>query len=125
MAKPDLNQIADDLFEAFVAHDYDRVSTMLAPDATLRQNDMPPSSFSESRKILEMLPGIMGDHTYEDVQRVVGDNAIVEEHRVRSTTPKGVELNMAACVVIKVDDEGLITKINEYLDPKPVMDLLQ
>ena len=33
-----------------------------------------------------------------------------------STTPTGHAVNLAACVVVRVNDAGLITSLDEYVD---------
>ena len=66
--------------------------------------------------MLEGITSVLGNHHYEDVHRVIGDHAVVEEHRVVSTTPTGHAVNLAACVVVRVDDAGLITSLDEYVD---------
>ncbi len=118
----DLDQIAEQLFAAFVAHDLDRVQSMLTPDATMTQNGS-GSTFARARPMLEGMTAVLGNHRYEDVRRVVGDHAVVEEHRVVSTTPSGQPVDMAACVVLRVNDDGLITSLDEYVDlsgfPRP------
>jgi ketosteroid isomerase-like protein len=115
MDAPDLNAIADRLFDAFVAHDYDVVESMLAEHATLTQNGV-TSSFADARPMLEAVTAMIGQHRYDDVRRVIGNDAIVEEHHVVSTTPDGRDLDLAACVVIRVDGEGRITALDEYVD---------
>ena len=60
---------------------------MLTPDARMTQNGA-GGTFAQARPMLEALPAVLGDHHYEDVRRVVGDHAVVEEHRVVSTTPR-------------------------------------
>jgi hypothetical protein len=110
-----LDNLAERLFDAFVAHDYDLVESMLAPGASLTQNGV-TNSFEAARPGLEAITAMIGDHRYDDVRRVVGDSAVVEEHRVRSTTPTGQRIDLAACVVIRVDDAGLITSLDEYVD---------
>jgi ketosteroid isomerase-like protein len=114
-----LNDLADRLFDAFVAHDLDTVETMMAPHAMFAQNGN-SMTFAEARALIEGLTAVLGDHRYEEVHRVVGDRAIVEEHRVRSTTPGGHDVDLAACVVIRVDDEGKIVSLDEYVDPTPL-----
>jgi ketosteroid isomerase-like protein len=115
MDEKELDQIAERLFAAFVAHDLDLVESMMTPDATLSQNGA-GGSFALARPMLEGTSSVLGDHHYEDVRRVIGDRAVVEEHRVVSTTPAGHAVNLAACVVVRVDDAGLITSIDEYVD---------
>lgn len=120
MDSAQLEDIAERLFAAFVAHDLDRVATMVAPDVVLTQNGV-SSSFAEARVALGGLRNVLGDHRYEDVRRVVGDSAVVEEHRVLSTTPAGRIVDLAACVVLRVNDAGLITALDEYVDVPPFL----
>ena len=115
MTTTDLDDLAERLFAAFVAHDLEAVDTMMAPDATMTQNGR-MSSFAQARPGLAAIRNVIGDHRYEEVRRVIGANAVVEEHRVRSTTPKGVALDLAACVVVRVNDDGLIVSLDEYVD---------
>ena len=110
-----LDDLADRLFGAFVAHDLDVVAAMMAPDAVIVQNGN-RSTFVEARSWLETIRNVIGDHRYEDVRRVIGDDVIVEEHQVRSTTPAGKQLDLAACVVVRVDGTGRITSLDEYVD---------
>ena len=117
-----LNDLADRLFDAFVAHDLDTVEEMMAPDAVIIQNGnrMP---FAEARVMIEGLVGVLGDHRYEEVRRVIGADAVVEEHQVRSTTPGGHEIDLAACVVVRVNADGKITSLDEYVDTAPLSHL--
>jgi ketosteroid isomerase-like protein len=115
MDEAELDQIVERLFAAFVAHDLDLVESMMTPDATLSQNGA-GGSFAAARPMLEGITSVLGSHHYEDVRRVIGDHAVVEEHRVVSTTPAGQAVNLAACVVVRVDDAGLITSLDEYID---------
>jgi hypothetical protein len=115
MDAPELDQIAERLFAAFVAHDLDLVESMMTPDATMSQNGA-GGSFARARPMLDGISSVLGNHRYEDVRRVIGDHAVVEEHRVVSTTPTGHAVNLAACVVVRVNDAGLITSLDEYLD---------
>ena len=110
-----LNDLADRLFDAFVAHDLDTVVEMMTPDAVVVQNGN-SLTVAEARVMIESLVGVIGDHRYEDVRRVVGEQAIVEEHRVRSTTPGGHDVDLTACVVVRVNDDGKITSLDEYVE---------
>jgi ketosteroid isomerase-like protein len=115
MDAAELDRIAERLFAAFVAHDLALVESMMTPDATMSQNGA-GGSFASARPMLEGISSVLGNHRYEDVRRVIGDHAVVEEHRVVSTTPTGHPVNIAACVVVRVNDAGLITSLDEYLD---------
>lgn len=117
-----LNDLADRLFDAFVAHDLDTVEAMMAPDAVVVQNGNSMSS-AEARSLIEGITQVIGDHRYEEVQRVTGDNTIVEEHQVRSTTPNGKQLDLSACVVLRVNGDGKIVSLHEYVDTAPLAQL--
>lgn len=114
-----LHELADRLFQLFVDHDFDGVGAMLAPEATLTQNGN-TSTYAEARPMLEGITAVIGDHRYENVRRVIGDRAVVEEHDVVSTTPEGRSLRLFACVVIRVDDDGRVVSLDEYVDPTPL-----
>ena len=112
---PDLDHLCARLFDAFVAHDLDTVEGLLADGATITQNGN-AMSWSEARPMLAAITDVVRNHRYEDVRRVVGDRAVVEEHVVIAESPSGRPLSLAACVVVRVDDDGLITTIDEYVD---------
>ena len=114
-----LDHLAQRLFDAFVAHDLDAVEAMMSPDAVIVQNGN-SMSIAEARPMIEGITAVLGDHRYEEVRRVVGENAIVEEHQVRATTPGGHEVDLAACVVIRVNGEGQIVSLDEYVDTAPL-----
>lgn len=111
----DLDDVAERLFANFVAHDLDAVEAMMAPGATITQNGV-TSVFVEAKPRLERLPSRIGNHHYENVRRLIGTTFVVEEHSVVTTTPAGVHLNIAACVVLRVDEAGRIISLDEYLD---------
>jgi ketosteroid isomerase-like protein len=111
----DLDQLAERLFNAFVAHDLALVETMCVPDAMVTQNG-DALNLPEALAKIAAMRSFLGDHQYIDVRRVVGVNAVVEEHRVISTTSTGQAVDLSACVVIRVNDDGLITALDEYVD---------
>jgi ketosteroid isomerase-like protein len=118
-----LNDLADRLFGAFVAHDLDLAESMMAADAVVVQNGN-SMAWAEARTMIEGITQVIGDHRYEEVRRVVGENAIVEEHQVRSTTPAGHALELTACVVVRVDAAGKVASLDEYVDTAPLAALL-
>lgn len=118
-----LNDLADRLFDAFVAHELDTVVEMMTPDAVVVQNGN-SMTVPEAMVMIGSLVDVLGDHRYEEVRRVVGEQTIVEEHRVRSTTPGGHEIDLMACVVVRVDDDGKITSLDEYVDTAPLVAVL-
>lgn len=111
----DLDELCARLFDAFAAHDLDTVESMLAERAVITQNGR-PMRWNEARPMLAAVTDVVRNHRYEDVRRVVGDRAVVEEHAVVAESPSGRPLRLPACVVVRVDNDGLITAIDEYVD---------
>jgi ketosteroid isomerase-like protein len=111
----ELDDLCERLFDAFVAHDLDLVESMLAPGATITQNGH-RATWAEARVALTGLLDVLRDHRYEDVRRVVGDRAVVEEHAVVAELPDGRPVRLHACVVVRVDNQGRITSLDEYAD---------
>lgn len=112
----DLEHLCGRLFDAFVAHDLELVETMLAPDATITQNGN-VMTWPEAKATLAGVLEVLRNHRYEDVRRVVGERAVVEEHAVVAELPDGTPVRLHACVVVRVDHDGLITSMDEYVDP--------
>jgi hypothetical protein len=54
---------------------------------------------AEAPVMIESLVGVIGDHRYEEVRRVVGEKAIVEGHQVRSTTPGGLDVDLTGVAI--------------------------
>jgi ketosteroid isomerase-like protein len=111
----DLDALCDRLFDALVAHDLDAVGEMLAPDATITQNGA-TMSWAEAKPAITGLLGVLRNHRYEDVRRVIGDGAAVEEHSVLAELADGTPVHLHACVVVRVDADGHITSLDEYAD---------
>lgn len=114
-----LEDIAARLFQAFVAHDLDAVESMVATDVVVAQNGT-EMGWAEARSMIEGLRGLLGDHHYTQVRRFAGDHAVVEEHHVVATLADGRGVDLPACVVIRVDDAGLIERMDEYVDTAPL-----
>ena len=64
---------------------------MLAPGATITQNGA-RMTWAEARPMLAGITEMVRDHRYEEVRRVVGDHAVVEEHVVVAVSPSGAPL---------------------------------
>ena len=62
---------------------------------------------------------------YEILDRQVFDGGFVQQHILRAGGADGVSIEMRVCIVIKVDAEGLITRIDEYFDPADMAPLLR
>jgi hypothetical protein len=62
--------------------------------------------------------------SYEVLDRRVFDGGFVQQHVLHATGTGGVVITLRVCIVIVVNEQGLITRIDEYFDPKDMAALL-
>jgi ketosteroid isomerase-like protein len=112
----ELSNIADRLFKAFVDHDADTLRDLCAPTARFWSSAQGVESDLE--QLIASLAGMrkmIGNHRYEEVRRLVAPDGFVEQHRVRSTLPSGKELDLDVCVVVRVDEDDRVVRLDEYI----------
>ena len=112
-----LDDLADRLFRAFEDNDADTIAQCCAEDASFSQNGGPATSIGTLLPSFASLKERIGQHRYTEVRRGLFDDGFVEEHTVETTLPDGTDVRLRACVVARVDGEGKLIELNEYLDP--------
>ncbi len=73
-----------------------------------------------SLRVLEWLVGATSERRYEVTRRVEIDSGVLQQHVLHATAHSGKTFSMPACLVIRTEGDR-ITRIDEYLDPKPVI----
>jgi len=107
---------ADAFFAAIEAGDTEALGRLYHPDAKVWHNyDQIEQSVEENMKVLRFIVRTLSDRRYEEIRRIVLDDGFVQQHVLRGTTPRG-KLEMPAMVRVWIAD-GLVTRIEEYLDP--------
>ena len=112
----DLDARTARLFAIFESQEFDGLESMLASDARMKQNGNPEHDVAG---LLAFVHGLKTEGVsvrYSDVRRSVGDGFVVEQHLVTLTRPDGKSASTDVCVVLRFDDEGLITRLDEYAD---------
>jgi ketosteroid isomerase-like protein len=112
----ELSNIADRLFRAFEEHDTETVRELCAPEMRFWSSATKHETGLD--ELLGSLPHMrkaIGDHRYEEVRRLIAPDGFVEQHAVRSTRPDGRPLDLEVCVVVRVDEERRIDRIDEYV----------
>ena len=114
----EVDRVAERLFTAFVEHDYDAARALLAPGfrgwGNAHGQEMDADGFLA---ILPVMRQQIGRHRYDDVRRMMTGDGFVEQHRVRATVADGKELDFGdACVVARIDHDGLVERLDEYID---------
>ena len=112
----DLAATTAELFSIFETQEFDGLERLLAPDAKMKQNGNPEH---DKDGMLAFVQGMKNEGVsveYSDVRRSVGDGFVVEQHVVTLTRPDGKSATTDACFVLRFDDDGLITRVDEYVD---------
>lgn len=100
------------------AADFDGMLALMAPGATAWQSGGEPAGlFVDAVAGLRAIRERMGPWQYLSPRRVVDENGFCEQHVVRFSRPDGRVRDITACVVAHVGQDGLITRLDEYLDP--------
>jgi ketosteroid isomerase-like protein len=98
--------------------DFEGMLALMAPGATMwRSGGEPPGLFIDAVAGLRATRERAGPWQYLCPRRVVDDHGFCEQHVVRFSRPDGRVRDITACVVAQVGEDGLITRLDEYLDP--------
>ncbi len=112
----DLAARTSQLFAIFESQEFDGLEALLAPDARIKQNGNPEHDIAG---LLAFVQGVKHEGVsvqYSDVRRSVGEGFVVEQHVVTLTRPDAKSASTDVCVVLRFDDDGLITRVDEYAD---------
>ena len=120
----DIEQVVQALFAGIEAGDIAAVQRCYAKDVVVWHNNDGleqgrDANLATLRWCVEHIAGMR----YEDVRRYPIEGGLVQQHVLRGTAPSGADLEVPACMVVQVRD-GLITRIDEYLDSAQVAVLL-
>jgi len=110
--------VLDRFFAAIQSADIDTVKAIYHADAAIwHNNDNAIQSVAQNLPVLGWVSRHIKGVRYEDVRRTAtGDGRILQQHVLRGTAPNGKPLEVFACIIFTIDDDGHITRLDEYLD---------
>jgi len=113
----DLQRLTEEFFADISARNWQNALSRIHPEARAVQN-ISGHEVNAGDLLISMrgLVESLADFRYENPRRVVGQDAVVEQHDVRMTRRDGIEVVLDICIVLRFDADGLITRIDEYLD---------
>src|SRR4051794_23639146 len=112
-----ISEVADRFFEASRQGRWDDAVALVAPGAVVWQNVQGVETrFEDAVPGMRKLAAAMGPWRYENVRRLIGENGFCEQHLVRFAGGKRGPVDIDVCAVVTVDENGLITRIEEYFD---------
>jgi ketosteroid isomerase-like protein len=115
-----LGELCRQFFDAVERRDRDALSLLIAPGAVRSQNgknEVPLAVPSESQAPRSRAVGL-GKFRYEQIRQVIGEQAVTEQHRVRSVRPDGSLIDADVCVVMLFDENGRVVRLDEYFNPE-------
>ena len=127
--------VADRLFGAIERGEYDTVDAMWADDVTVwHTGDSQDNDRVRALKVIRWFLDNTTRRSYEILDRQYFDGGFVQQHVLRAgRSDRGersdgmddTSIEMRVCIVIKVDAEGRITRVDEYFDPADMAPLLR
>lgn len=116
MEQTDYLAFAKKFVDAIQAGDTDTVRACYAPDAKLWHNtDGIEQTVDQNMKVLDWFIRTLPDRYYRVLRREALPDGFLQQHVLEATLPDGTRWAMDACVVVKIEN-GLITRLDEYLD---------
>lgn len=116
-------ELARRFMDVLEAGDIDGARACLTPDAGIWHNfDDQTQTVDQNMALLEWMKGRAARRHYEITRLEEIEGGYLQQHVLHLRSLSGEELKMHACVVVTVRD-GLISRIEEYLDPAPSMRL--
>ncbi len=118
--------VADRLFGAIERGEYETVDGMWADDVTVwHSGDSRDNDRVRALKVIRWFIDVTTTRGYEILDRQFFDGGFVQQHILRASGADEVSIEMRVCIVIKVNAEGLITRIDEYFDPTDMAPLMR
>jgi ketosteroid isomerase-like protein len=118
--------VADRLFGAIERGEYATVDDMWADDVTVwHTGDSQDNDRVRALKVIRWFLDNTTRRSYEILDRQYFDGGFVQQHVLRAGRSADTSIEMRVCIVIKVDTEGRITRVDEYFDPADMAPLLR
>ncbi len=110
--------LLDRIIAAAEAGDATDLADIYAPDAVIWHNhDDKETTVEQNGRLLEGMARWVSDRRYTERRVSAFDGGAVQQHVLRGTrVSTGEEVALHACAVITVNDDGKITRLDEYID---------
>ncbi len=125
------NAVANQLFDAIERGDYGAVENLWTDDVLVwHTGDPKDNQRTRALKVIRWFMDVTATRSYEILDRQFFEGGFVQQHvlRARRADAQGERsdgaIEMRVCIVIKVNADGLITRIDEYFDPADMAPIL-
>ena len=116
MGPQDYIDFAQRFIGAIQSGDIETVRACYAPDAKIwHNNDGLEQTVDQNIRVLKWFVRTLPDRRYRVLRVEPLSDGYLQQHVLEATLPDGTAWAMDACVVVRMKD-GLITRLDEYLD---------
>jgi uncharacterized protein len=114
--------ILDRFFAAIPAGDIETVRATYHPAAVIWHNDDDKEqTVAENLPVLRWVARNVTGVAYDEVRQIrMESGQVLQRHVLRGTAPNGQQIEVPAAIMFTFDDDGRITRLEEYLDSAQV-----
>jgi ketosteroid isomerase-like protein len=117
--------VADVLFAAIERGDEPRLDELFADDiAVWRAGAERDDDKVRALKVLRWFIRVTAERSYEVLDRELFPGGFVQQHILHATGTNGGLIALRVCIVITVNADNLINRIDEYFDPADLAPIL-
>lgn len=117
--------VADRLFRAIEQSDIPMVQQLWSEDIIVWKVADRDRDGRRALRVIEWFVNTTTDRRYEILDRQFFDGGFVQQHILHANGRNGESIALRVCIVIKVGEDGLIKRIDEYFDPADIAPLLE
>jgi ketosteroid isomerase-like protein len=119
----DMLTLADRFVRAIEDGDVEAVRACYHPDARIwHNNDRVEQTVDQNMAVLAWMARTLTTRRYRVTRREALSDGFVQQHVLEADLPGGGTWTLDACVIVRVED-GLIVRLDEYLDSAQVAGL--
>lgn len=118
--------LADRFFAAIEAGDVDVLRQLYDPEVEIWHNtDGVVQRLDDNLATLAWMGRNLPDLRYTAVRRTATADGFVQQHVLVATNRAGRRIEVPACIVTRIGDDGRISRLDEYLDSAAVAAILE
>jgi len=118
-------ELADQLFAAIEQGDEATLEQMFDGDiAVWRVGSRRDDDKARALRVLHWFIDVTAQRHYEILDRQLFSDGFVQQHILHATGHNGGSIALRVCIVIKLNVDALISRIDEYFDPAGMAPLM-
>ena len=123
--EPAIIDVADTLFRAIEQTDIAMIEKLFNDDiAVWHSGDAADNDRARALRVISWFINRTVERRYEILDRQVFEGGFVQQHILHATGTNDGVIALRVCIVIKLAANGLISRIDEYFDPKDMAALM-